>query len=44
MKYALTHAPVLALPTFGEPSEFICNAFIVGIGVIVLQKKTTDIF
>ena len=36
--YALTHAPVLVLPTFGEPFEVICNASIVGIGAIILQN------
>ena len=39
VKYALTHAPVLALPTFNEPFEVVCGASIVGIGVILLQKQ-----
>ena len=39
MKYALIHAPVLALPTFGEPFEVICNASIVGIGAIMLEHR-----
>ena len=38
VKYALTHTPVLALPTFGEPFEVICDTSIVGIGAILLQK------
>jgi hypothetical protein len=38
VKYALTHASVLALPTFGEPFEVICDASIVGIGAIFLQQ------
>jgi hypothetical protein len=38
VKYALTHAPVLALPTFDESFEVIRNASIVGIGAILLQK------
>jgi hypothetical protein len=34
VKYALTHAFVLALPIFCEPFEVNCNAFMVGIGAI----------
>ena len=44
MKYALTHAPVLALPTFGEPFEVICDASIVGIDAILLQKRQPIVF
>ena len=39
MKYVLTHAPVLALPTFGEPFGVICEASIVDIGAFHLQKR-----
>ena len=44
VKYALTHAHVLALPTFGEFFEVICDVFIVGIGTISFTKKTTNSF
>ena len=44
VKYALTHAPVLALPTFNEPFEVVCGASIVGIGVILLQKRRSIAF
>jgi hypothetical protein len=44
VKYALTHAFVLALPTFGTPFEVICNASIIGIGAFLLKKRTTDSF
>ena len=38
VKYALTHAPVLILPNFGERFEVICDASLEGIGTILLQN------
>jgi hypothetical protein len=38
VKYALTHAPVLSVPIFGERFEVICDAFLLGIGAVPLQK------
>jgi hypothetical protein len=38
VKYVLTHAPVLILPTFGEKFEVICDALLIGIGVVLLQN------
>ena len=38
VKYALTHAHVLNLPIFGERFEVICDASLLGIGAVLLQK------
>jgi hypothetical protein len=38
VKYALTHAPALSLPIFGERFEVICDASLLGIGAVLLQK------
>jgi hypothetical protein len=38
MNYALTGTPMLALLTFSERFKVICDASIVGIGVIILKK------
>ena len=39
VKYAITHAPVLNLPTFGERFEVICDASLLGIGEVIFTKK-----
>ena len=39
MKYVLTLALVLALPTFIKPFEVICDASIIGIDRFFLQKR-----
>ena len=36
VKYALTHVLVLNLPIFGENFEILCDAFLLGIGAIIL--------
>ena len=38
VKYALTHVHVLSLLIFGERFEVICDASLLGIGVVLLQK------
>lgn len=38
VKFALTHAPILTLPIPGEPFEIICDASLVGVGVLFDAK------
>ena len=44
VKYALTHAPVLSLPIFGERFEVICDASLLGIGVVLLHIGRPIVF
>ena len=37
VEYALTHAPILNLPIFGERVEVICDASLLGVGIVLLQ-------
>ncbi len=39
VKYALTHAPVLAHPQLDKPFEVICDASGFGVGVVLMQDN-----